>query len=139
MNLRSMFSFQGRVRRLHWWVGSFVTTGVLLAFAIIGVTLMTAVYGHPANIPGIMNLIMGWVFLAAYAGAIWVHLALGVKRLHDRNSSGWLLVLLIVPFVNLGLIVMMAFFDGTQGPNQYGPSPKGIGGASDRELGSVFS
>ena len=68
-----------------------------------------------------------------------VELALGVKRLHDRDMSGWWTLISFVPFGGFILLVILGFLDGTQGPNRFGPSPKGIGGASDRELGSVFS
>ena len=29
----------------------------------------------------------------------------------------------------IGILIVLGFLDGTQGPNRYGPSPKGIGGS----------
>ncbi len=52
-----------------------------------------------------------------YLGAIFIVIQ-GVKRMHDVDRSGWLL---IVPIVNLVAI----FADGTPGPNRYGDDPKG--------------
>ena len=76
---------------------------------------------------------------------IWVSLALGAKRLHDRDKSAWWLVLFyVVPGILSSLanqmdfgfvlhlvsfaITVWAFVElgclrGTVGPNQYGPDP----------------
>ena len=51
-------------------------------------------------------------------------IAVGVRRLHDTNRTGWLYLLGFIPVV--GAIILIVFFvqEGTQGPNQYGnPSP----------------
>jgi hypothetical protein len=43
-----------------------------------------------------------------------------IKRCHDRDRSGWFL---LIPFVNFWLFIELFFLPGTQGPNQYGPDP----------------
>jgi len=56
-----------------------------------------------------------------YALAVIVpNIAVGIRRLHDTDKSGWLLLLSLVPFV--GGIILLVFFamPGTEGPNQYG-------------------
>jgi uncharacterized membrane protein YhaH (DUF805 family) len=139
-NLQILFSFNGRIRRLQWWMGSLIIIGIVLAFIVVVTTLVSVTYGDYRNMPGVMSLAFGSLLLACYLAMIWIQLALGVKRLHDREMSGWWMLLTFVPFGGFILLVMLGFLDGTQGPNKFGPSPKGIGGAStDRELGSVFS
>lgn len=57
-------------------------------------------------------------------------IALAVRRLHDRNLSGWwylgFIIAWFVPYLNLlaiiTLIVLFAF-PGTKGPNRFGPDP----------------
>lgn len=74
--------------------------------------------------------------------------AIGVKRLHDRNKNGWLIVLFyVVPSILAGIanaskhavassllglasfvisiwgLVELGFLRGTVGPNPYGPDP----------------
>jgi uncharacterized membrane protein YhaH (DUF805 family) len=53
-------------------------------------------------------------------------LALGVRRLHDTNRSGWWVLLGFIPII--GSIVLFVFYvvDSTPGDNQYGPNPKGV-------------
>jgi len=59
-------------------------------------------------------------------------IAVTVRRLHDRDMSGWwylgVAVLGQVPYlgalIQLGFLVLMCL-PGTPGPNRFGPDPKG--------------
>ncbi len=55
-------------------------------------------------------------------------LAVGVRRMHDVNKSGWYI---LIPIYNL----ILACTDGTSGDNEYGEDPKGREGfgAADYE------
>lgn len=45
------------------------------------------------------------------------------RRLHDLDKSGWWMLLLFVPLVNILFYIYILFFKGTEGPNQYGDDP----------------
>lgn len=45
------------------------------------------------------------------------------RRLHDLDKSGWWMLLLCVPLVNILFYIYILFFKGTEGPNQYGDDP----------------
>lgn len=95
--------FKGRARRREYWmfilINALVSVVVGFADSAIGTTpLLTLVYNLAIFIPSI---------------------AVAVRRLHDSNHSGWWLLVPIVGAVFL-------FFDGTQGNNRFGPSPKGL-------------
>lgn len=65
------------------------------------------------------------VLYVIYALAVLVPaLAVTVRRLHDTNKSGWLILIGLIPLV--GPIILLVFYltDGDRGENQYGPSPK---------------
>ncbi len=51
-------------------------------------------------------------------------LAVGVRRLHDTNRTGWWLLLVFA--VIIGWIVLLVWFikQGDAGPNKYGPDPR---------------
>jgi uncharacterized membrane protein YhaH (DUF805 family) len=80
-------------------------------------------------------------FSANYSGGIlsgiWAlgnllpSLAVGVRRLHDTDRSGWWLLIVFVPLV--GLIVLLVFFcgRGTSGPNRFGRDPLRAADAGD--------
>jgi uncharacterized membrane protein YhaH (DUF805 family) len=60
-----------------------------------------------------------------YALAVLIpSIAVGVRRLHDTNRSGWWLLISLIPC--LGFIVLLVFMvqDSQAGDNQYGPNPK---------------
>jgi len=62
-----------------------------------------------------------WVLGALYGLAVLIpSIAVGVRRLHDTDKSGWWLLIGLIPCV--GLIILIVFFatEGTRGPNQYG-------------------
>jgi uncharacterized membrane protein YhaH (DUF805 family) len=62
-------------------------------------------------------------------GTIIPSIAVGIRRLHDTDKSGWWLLIALIPLI--GGLVLLFFFvsDGTSGPNQYGPDPKDPGQA----------
>jgi uncharacterized membrane protein YhaH (DUF805 family) len=52
-------------------------------------------------------------------------LAVGVRRLHDTNRSGWWLLLYAVPVIGLIVLVVFLAQDSDPAKNRYGPNPKG--------------
>jgi uncharacterized membrane protein YhaH (DUF805 family) len=49
----------------------------------------------------------------------------GVRRLHDTNKTGWLMLLLLIPLVGWIIVLVLCALKGTPGSNKYGPNPKG--------------
>jgi uncharacterized membrane protein YhaH (DUF805 family) len=133
MNLPALlFSFQGRLNRAPYWL------------ALIAVDLgFAAVIAVAAVVIGKLALV---IFIPAFGLLIWIGLALGVKRLHDRDKSAWwLLLFYVVPSLLDGIgrlvgwagfildligaaiviwaLIELGFLRGTKGPNNYGPDP----------------
>jgi uncharacterized membrane protein YhaH (DUF805 family) len=136
-----VFGHDGRVGRLHYWLGLFATTAITGFFAGIADEIVhgTGEIGRYVTFGFIIGLL------------IWMHSAVTVKRLHDRNRIGlwyflhglgppglmlWAIYLhadnkldaaspmyvlsmlgLIWVFVELGLM------RGSVGPNRFGPDP----------------
>ena len=109
-------NFADRASRSEYWywflftvLGEVVTN---IIDAVIGVQLTTAIFGLAVLLPGI---------------------AVGVRRLHDLERSGWWLLLGFIPIV--GAIVLIVWFctKGTDGANRFGPDPlRGSGQVSPR-------
>lgn len=51
------------------------------------------------------------------------NIMMDVRRLDDLDLSGWWMLLMLVPLVNIFFALYMLFFKGTDGPNQYGDDP----------------
>ena len=117
---KAPFSFDGRIRRIEYFLSGIVGGIVFsIAWALgIGTFILGAGMGSAGG--SVFGLLIG---LAALVASMWFSLAQGVKRLHDLDKSGWLILLMFVPIVNALFGLYMLFADGTVGPNQYGEDP----------------
>ena len=118
-----LFSFQGRANRARFWLVAF---GILIVEAIIVVAVFgnTVMSGDPEKVLAAIGPLAGIVLFAFAVVATWISLALGVKRFHDRNKSGWWVLIVFVPVIgHLWYLIECGFLRGTPGPNAYGPDP----------------
>jgi uncharacterized membrane protein YhaH (DUF805 family) len=134
------FGFNGRINRARYWIAILVYVAIAL---ILGV--FTYMAGHGSAIESASGMI-GIVLLIS-------SIAVSIKRLHDRNRSGWFMLLFylapavlliggrmfgtgqgeastaetVLGFVALALLVWamieLGFRRGTIGNNTYGPDP----------------
>ena len=106
---QTLFSFKGRTNRAKYWT-------IHLLIAVIGVIIF--LIGVPINTPVISNNAPVSALLILYViFAVWVGLAVNVKRWHDLDKSGWSELTRVTAFFELG------FRKGTYGPNRFGPDP----------------
>ncbi len=166
---QKMFSFQGRMRRRDWWIGVLIliVAKVVLSAcgnAVVGASMFPMMALSSSGEVDLGAMLVKSLEVQAIVSLVllWPSLAIGFKRLHDRNRPGWWLLvltalswvqqglrfqrlheggdlmsmlqpglpggllLLVIVIVGIWLLIEMGFLDGTQGPNKYGPSPKGI-------------
>ena len=141
---RALFSFEGRLRRSHFWIAWLI---ILAA-----------------------NVLTSWIPFVGLL-LLWPTFAIDVKRLHDMGLTGWLVILpwvlnivgtiamvasvglqaimnapaleaedpaaiisMVAPIfgwlgllllANLGFLLWIGLVEGTRGPNRYGEDPKG--------------
>jgi len=102
-------NFNGRARRSEFW---FWTLATFIAGVIVGI--IDVIIG---------TSILQWVLILAL---LVPNLAVGARRLHDTDKSGWLQLIGIIPII--GWIVLIVFWAMDSTPdNKYGPNPKGLG------------
>lgn len=100
-------TFSGRASRSEYWWWTLVSIGVSIVLNIIisAGSTTSSLTSTPTPGPGAT---FGYILLAIWALATIVpSLALSVRRLHDGNFSGWLMLLILVPF--LGAIALLVF------------------------------
>jgi uncharacterized membrane protein YhaH (DUF805 family) len=116
--LKQYADFNGRARRKEYWM--FFLINFIISFAI------GFVAGFISGINPESSLASAAMILPiAYTLAVLIpSIAVGVRRLHDTNRSGWWLLISLVPVI--GAIVLIVFFvqDSDPGTNQYGANPK---------------
>ncbi len=100
-------NFAGRSQRAAYWYFSLIH--VIVAFVLL--FLDVGVVGFP------------WFSIFYCLATIIPGLSLSVRRLHDRNISGWLILIGVVPI--LGTLILLYQFaqDSKPGDNRYGPTP----------------
>jgi len=124
-----LFSFQGRINRAKIWLYVLIVIGAeILYFTLFwlligasGMGLLTGLASPGAavagGVSGILAIVLSFLFLIA---AIWTGFAVAVKRLHDRNKSGWWLVVFYVAPVVLDVIAMATSPTGSDGEPSLG-------------------
>ncbi|WP_076260133.1 DUF805 domain-containing protein [Intrasporangium flavum] len=110
--LKNYVGFSGRARRTEYWM----------------FTLVNVIIGGVLNV--LYNVTHSSIFYVLYVlyflAVLLPSIAVGIRRLHDTNRTGWWLLIGLVPFV--GAIVLIVFFatEGNRGANQYGEDPKAL-------------
>ncbi|MGF6310648.1 uncharacterized membrane protein YhaH (DUF805 family) [Bradyrhizobium sp. i1.8.4] len=179
-----LFGFKGRVNRAKFWLAGLIIVCWMMFLA--AVVILAGLGGKDAsfgfNVEDIFRAFdpdsyksVTWARLPALlvkAGGtalfVWVYIAVSIKRLHDRDKSGWWMVpFFAIPgfmsqfggrlpdesywIVAAGTIVFvlyiwgfieLAFLPGTRYPNRYGPNPLGkthVRRRGDRDGGSRSS
>ena len=108
--LRLFFSLRGRLSRKQFWLyGVLALLGLaMLAHALLGIARVRA---PTADL--IVNLLL-----------VWPALAVSVKRWHDRDRSGWWVLLNLLPVIGwLWALIDNGFLRGTAGRNRFGDDP----------------
>ena len=111
--LKKYAVFNGRARRKEYWM--FFLCNLIIGF-LLGI--IEGILGISSQ--GDQSILANIYMLAVLLPS----LAVGARRLHDTNRSGWWLLISFVPII--GAIVLLVFLvqDSQAGQNQYGPSPK---------------
>ena len=143
-----LFGFAGRINRGKYWLAVLVYLAVWTTFIAL-----CLIWLGGANLDNLLS-VAGTALLLWLIGFIlfivltWSGLAVGIKRLHDRDKSGWWILLFwlgpsilggwqttgsnmgggVVLSLVAGVIAIWGFVElgclrGTPGPNRYGPDP----------------
>ncbi len=105
-----LFSFEGRINRKPYW---------MFFLAMIVVNIIVAV------VAGMLGDTLGMIILIPFIIVlIWAGLAVSVKRWHDRDKSGWWVLIGLIPVIGpIWVLVECGFLTGTAGQNRFGADP----------------
>lgn len=158
-----LFGFSGRINRGKYWLAVVLwlvfwvialPVCLLAGFAILGTNLVDGQLPSgddwlEKSVKMAVDYVVLFIIFLTLVSVSWISaFAIGVKRLHDRNKNGWLIVLFyVVPSILAGIantseqavassllglasfvisiwgLVELGFLRGTVGPNPYGPDP----------------
>ena len=121
MDWRFLFSFQGRMRRSHWWLTRLIVWSLTVALLALSGALGLLTSNEDAAFAAIFSSPV----MLLYPVVAWIDIAACVNRLHDTGITGWAYLMVLIPFIGgLLSLVVMGCLDGTRGWNKFGDSPK---------------
>ena len=131
------FDFQGRSRRMEFWMFALLNAIIYGVLAILvfgtGNGLDSFAEVDPNDTLEIYSSLfsgVGILFVIWWLIVLIPTISVSVRRLHDRDMSGWWYLGFIVggmipfvgPLISIALLVVMAL-PGTIGPNRFGEDP----------------
>lgn len=165
-----LFSLEGRINRAKYWLAGLVICGLMLVLIMLLFVPISYLFGGTQKLS--INFSVSNIFAVfdpqSYRGwsrselgsivlntivlppVLWMFFATAVKRLHDRDQSGWWLLVFFVlpglcgqfadrlpdsywalfvvwpiPACYLWGVVELYFLPGTRSTNRFGPNPLG--------------
>ena len=85
---------------------------------LLAATYLIRINTNLAAIVGVVLVLLAFVVAVVF----WISLTL--RRFHDIDKSGYSILWLLVPFINIYYLLVLLFEQGTGGPNRYGPPPR---------------
>ena len=113
-----IFSFSGRIGRMRYLAYN-AGANLILFGALV---LMSGGVAGLAAIPE-MSSAFGLFYIVANLVTFVIAIIWGKRRLNDLNRTGWWMLLLIVPLVNLIFFIYLMCFGGNEESNNYGSPP----------------
>ena len=107
----NLFTTKGRIPRSTYWIFFIVFYGIC---ALLGYAF------DSGKVSELQKAIVTLLFLPF----VFMGLIVQIKRWHDRNKSGWWVLINLVPcFGALWSFIECGFLKGTTGENRFGPDP----------------
>lgn len=100
--------FSGRASRQEFWMFALINFLIAIAIGVVEGIIGTG---------GIVGLIYNLAILVP-------SIAVGVRRMHDTNRSGWWLLINLIPLIGFIIYIVFAVQDSDAGDNSYGANPK---------------
>ena len=112
--LKNYATFSGRARRKEYWM--FFLFNVLISLGLGVLDVVAGTYsveyetGFFSGLYSLLVLIPG--------------IAVGVRRLHDTNRSGWWILISLIPIIGVLVLFVFMCLDSQLGTNRFGVNPK---------------
>ena len=110
------FDYSGRATRREYWFFSLFT--IVFSFSIGIIAGISDSYVSGSFFSFISGVFLLVITLPSYTVA--------VRRLHDTNRSGWMLLISFIPLLGILWVVILLSFASDKGTNRFGENPQRI-------------
>lgn len=110
--IKNYAGFSGRAGRREYWMFYLVYLVIYAALAIAS-----------AILPDALGSVFGILVLVFAVGLLIPSIAVGIRRLHDSDHSGWWLLIALIPLIGIFWLLYLLIIEGTPGSNRFGASP----------------
>lgn len=130
MPLRRYAEFTGRSRRREYWlfvvflVIGFIILGMLDTMLGLGGSASSWHSASGSRVGAGASFNGGVLTIIFWLATLVPSLAVGVRRLHDTDRSGWWLLIALIPLIGGIVLLVFTLLEGTRGPNRFGPDPR---------------
>ena len=114
--LKNYATFSGRARRKEYWMFFLFNVLISLGLGVLDVVAGTySVEYETGFFSGLYSLLV-----------LIPSIAVGVRRLHDTNRSGWWIVISLIPIIGVLVLFVFTCLDSQPGTNRFGANPKEV-------------
>lgn len=108
-------TFEGRLNRKAYIFRQLFLLGLSIGIGFIAALILALCDAYESVITAVAQTAL-FTFLYPIA-------FLSIRRLHDLDNTGWLYLIMFVPFVNIIFWIYISFKKGTHGSNRFGVAP----------------
>lgn len=117
LSFSHLFGISGRSGRLEYFLHTIIDV-VFIGVMIFTIIALQEYLGISVN-----ETALGISILAIILFGAAVEFCAVVRRFHDMNMSGWMMLLSLIPIANIIIGLMLLFKGGDEGDNNYGAPP----------------
>ena len=124
-----LLTYDGRINRAKVWLALVYYWLIGLAVGVVFWLLWQVIPGSVSDdgtfhVEGVAAVPYVLLSFATFAFFVWSGICVGIKRYHDRDKSGWWLLIQFVPLIGtLWYFIDVFCLRGTAGDNRFGPDP----------------
>lgn len=108
----------GRATRSEYWFFTLFT--VLVTF---GIFVLTLLLGTGSNSPDV-GTVIGSIFFIIFGAVVFIPgITVTIRRLHDAGYSGWMYLLVLIPYLGAFVILVFTLLVSQPGDNRWGRAP----------------